>query len=139
MPDNMYPNSGTLFYEENKRNEKAPDFKGTFTLDAEVLDYVLRCARERRAVKLEASGWRRQGREKRFISFKVSMPYMERSEAPQQQSRNAYRDARDEPPRGQYARPSRVQSRPSRNTRQEDFNDDIPFGNPKEDKAPWDD
>lgn len=136
MPENNYPNSGALFYDDDKRSDKAPDFKGNFTLDNEVLDYIVRCVRANKPVKLEAAGWRRQGRDKRFISLKIDVPYQDRADNQMEKPvRNPYRDAREDPPRGQYKKPA---PRPAPAKKyDDDLNDEIPWGK-KEDKDPWD-
>ena len=75
-----YPNSGALF-QRDKRGPSSPDMGGDFTIDAEVLDYVMKCANAGEQVKLEISTWRKQGRSGDFQSITVNIPYKVRQEA----------------------------------------------------------
>lgn len=145
---NQYPNSGTLFTRD-KKNPKAADYGGDMTIDAEVLQYLLAKARNGEEVKLELSGWRRQGRNNtNFISLKVDIPYSERQNRTGQgqgvqggrQYSRPYPDER--PPiqtsRGQYDRGGFEQGRQQAQFRQE-LNDEIPFGKPpaRDNSPPW--
>lgn len=76
---NNYPNSGTLFVRQ-KKGPKAPDYGGDFTLDGDVLDYIIRKAERGEPVKLDISGWKRMGRNNTtFVSINIQTPYSERS------------------------------------------------------------
>ena len=52
-----YPNKGTLWYEAEKRNDKAPDFKGSVKIDR---DYLLSLIEESSngLVEVKLDGWR---------------------------------------------------------------------------------
>lgn len=53
-------NSGVLFTNDQKGNEKAPNYKGKINVDGK--DYDL-------------AGWIREGKSGQFLSVKVSKPY----------------------------------------------------------------
>lgn len=133
-----YPNSGTLFARD-KRSGKAPDYGGDFTISDDVLDYVIRKRERGETVKLELSGWKRQGRNNTvFISLSIQTPYTERQQgtAPRQQSfggggydrrpqQNSQYDRRDD--RRDERRDDRRDERQYERPRRSDMNDDIPF------------
>jgi uncharacterized protein (DUF736 family) len=52
-------NSGVLFKNDKKGNEKAPDYKGKINVNGK---------------ELEIAGWVREGKSGKFISLKVSEP-----------------------------------------------------------------
>jgi len=150
---NQYPNSGTLFVRD-KRSPKAADYGGDFTLDGEVLDYVLRSAERGQPVKLEISGWKRQGRNNTtFISLKLDTPYAERSnnQSRQQPAQQRTMTSRGEYPSSNYGGGKQTNgyatqtrgSEANQRFRQE-LNDDIPdnFGGSRQQGRPqkngWD-
>lgn len=53
-------NSGVLFINDKKGNDKAPDYKGKINVGGK--DYDL-------------AGWKKQGKNGTFLSLKVSEPY----------------------------------------------------------------
>jgi len=53
-------NSGVLFQNDKKGNEKAPDYKGKLNVNGK--DYDL-------------AGWLREGKNGKFLSVKISEPY----------------------------------------------------------------
>lgn len=141
--------SGGAMFVRQKKSPKAADYSGDFTLEGDVLDYVLREAERGNPVKLEIAGWKRQGRNNSvFISLNVQTPYSERGgQQPQQgfkQGRGSYNQGdgsgryREQIPtsRGQYQRdyPQQGQGQGrqgyARNERfRQELNDDIPdFG-----------
>lgn len=54
-----YPNKGTFWYQADKKNEKAPDFKGSVKIDKY---YLLQLIEESEGglVEVKLSGWRNQ-------------------------------------------------------------------------------
>ena len=42
MAENQYPPSGSLFTNEQKRNENSPDYSGYLEIDYEVLDDLIK-------------------------------------------------------------------------------------------------
>lgn len=60
-------NSGVLFKNDKKGNEKAPDYKGKINVNGK--DYDL-------------AGWLREGKTGNFLSVKISEPYKKDSELP---------------------------------------------------------
>ena len=146
---NQYPNSGSLFVRD-KRSPKAADYGGDFTLDNEVLDYVLRQAERGQPVKLEISGWKRMGRNNTtFISVKIDTPYAERQQnggarqpqrggyQQQPQRQQSYGQQRGGGEQGYMTSQGRFPSQqgtqhrgsPQNQQMRQDLNDDIPFGN----------
>lgn len=78
-----FQNGGALFHRQ-KKSPKAADYGGDFTLEGEVLDYVLRCVERNEQVKLDISGWQRQGRNNtNFISLSIEKPYALRQQGEQ--------------------------------------------------------
>ena len=79
-----------------KKSAKAPEYGGDFELTGDVLDYVLREAQRGNKVKLEISGWKRQGRGGGpFISIAVQVPYQKRENSGNQgyqQGRGSYNE-----------------------------------------------
>jgi uncharacterized protein (DUF736 family) len=55
-----YTNTGALFTNDKKGNDKAPDYKGKINLNG--TDYDL-------------AGWKKQGKNGTFLSLKISEPY----------------------------------------------------------------
>lgn len=145
MADSKYPNSGAMFARQ-KRSERAADFGGQFTIDEDVLDYVLRCAERGQKVELEISAWKRQtSNSGQMLGLKIELPLSERNPSRNTQSRpgGSYRSGGGEQ--------SRYQSRDQGNYRGEqkqrdfrrDMNDDFPEevrNGPRRsaDKDPWD-
>ena len=85
-----YPNSGALFARQ-KRSQNSADVGGDFTIDGDVLDYIVREARKG-SVKLEISGWRKMGRNNQpWTSIKVAIPYALRENLPDRQQPNYQR------------------------------------------------
>jgi hypothetical protein len=153
-----YPNSGAMFARQ-KKSDSASDFGGDFTLDDDVLDYVVSCAERGQPVKLEISAWKRRTQDGgSFLSLALQTPYETRGGQRQQQGRGGYgggqqrggysggqqrggrpqfRDdpppRREEPPQQRnYRDDSQSPRRPA--PRQDDRRgflpeDDIPFGN----------
>jgi hypothetical protein len=148
-----YPNSGSMFVRD-KKSEKAADYGGDFTIDAEVLDYVIKQYERGLPVKLELSAWSRQGRNNtKFLSLKVDTPWSERQQnsGTRQQAQgfnkpNANQMAGRQPQQREQIQTTRGTintSRPGTQANREfrqDLNDDIPFGNaPQTGGNPWDD
>ena len=142
-----YPNTGAMFARE-KKSEKAADMGGDFTLEGDVLDYVIRCAERGEPVKLEIAGWKRRTRQGgQMLSVKIQTPYEQRGGGPRQNNYNrgaqpqrggysgrgeparqerpyGHRDDRGAPPRqGSPDRPG------YREMRRDMHEDEIPFGN----------
>ena len=81
-----FPNSGAVFGRD-KTSDKSPDLGGNFSIDNEVLDYVLACAERNEKVTLEISAWRKQSRSgNNYMSITVNIPYKVRN--PNAQFRN---------------------------------------------------
>lgn len=79
---NQYPNSGALFREEEKRSDKAPDWKGYVELDKDMLKVLIEFAKTGKPIKLELGGWIKEGRKGEFVSLKASKPYEKPAGAP---------------------------------------------------------
>lgn len=92
-----YGSGGALFTNTNKKSPKASDYRGDVTLEGELLDYIMREAERGNPVKIELSGWKRQGRGgSTFISLSAQTPYSERGGQQQQpqfrQGRGSYNE-----------------------------------------------
>lgn len=148
MQDRSFGSGGALFVRD-KKSAKAPDYGGDFTLEGDVLEYVLANAKSGK-VKLEMSGWKRMGRNNTvFISTQVQTPYEARggqSRQPQggrgsyggggQRQQGGYSGrSMEDRPRQEYQR-----EEPRRDMRQE-LNDDIPDfgsrGGRRDNSPPW--
>lgn len=140
MADKSYPNTGAMFARE-KKSDKAADMGGDFTIEEEVLDYILRCVDRREPVKLEIAGWKRRTRDGgQMLSIKIQTPYEERGGSrPQQQSRGgggqrqSYGHREEMPAQRREERPRENyqggRDRPGYNDmRREMHDDEIPFG-----------
>ena len=101
-----FPNSGAFFPVRQKNSPNAPDMNGSFTLDGDVLAYVLDMHQRGQKVELELKGWHRTSRSNsNYISLNVDIPWQVRK--PQQP--NAFRhntsnqqDFREAPPAGSF-------------------------------------
>lgn len=132
-----YGSGGALFTNTNKKSPKASDYRGDVTLEGELLDYIMREAERGNPVKIELSGWKRQGRGgSTFISLSAQTPYSERGGQQQQpqfrQGRGSYNEGdgsgryRDPVPnrepiqtsRGQYTRQQEESRYPQRQPQQ---------------------
>jgi|688.fasta_scaffold340743_1 uncharacterized protein (DUF736 family) len=75
--ENKYLDSGALFANDRKQNEKAPDWKGDVELSVDVLKKLAVEAKEGKPAKLSIAGWNRAAKNgKTFISLKFSTPYV---------------------------------------------------------------
>jgi hypothetical protein len=141
--DRQFQNGGALFVRE-KRNPNAADYGGDFTIDADVLSYVENCIRRGDPVKLEISGWKRQGRnDTQFISLSINTPYEYRQNNQQSShgrddrgSADRRDDRRDErrDDRNSYGSQSRGEYRDDRGRGQDDRRDRRP-----QERNGWDD
>ena len=85
MSDNKYLNSGALFINNRKTNEKAPDFKGDVEVSADLVSYLVTQLKEGKPAKIDIAGWNRaSSKGTQFISVKFSTPFApkEQSQAP---------------------------------------------------------
>lgn len=144
MAEKTYPNSGAMFG-RNKTSDKAADMGGDFTLEDDVLDYILLCVERRRPIKLEIAGWKRRTRDGgQMLSLKIQTPYEERGGAPQRQQsrgndrggggqqRQSYGHRDDGPAEIRRERPREDyqggRDRPGHRDMRRDMEDEIPFG-----------
>ena len=70
----LYPNSGALFPNEKKVNEKSPDFQGDVQVEVKLLKELISQANEG-LVKIRLGGWRKQTSRGWLLSLKVSAPF----------------------------------------------------------------
>ena len=70
-------NSGTLFTNKKKENDKHPDYRGEIKVDGKLW---------------EISAWTKQGRNGDFLSLAVKEPYQKGQQKPQQSSKNDFDD-----------------------------------------------
>jgi hypothetical protein len=70
-------NLGNIFRNRTKRNERAPDWTGDFTLDEEFLNSLLaKC--KNKEVRVNIAGWDKEGKSGTYMNAKLSLP-LERS------------------------------------------------------------
>lgn len=69
----LYPNSGALFPNEKKINEKSPDFQGDVQVEVALLQELIKSA-DNGLVKIRLGGWRKESSRGWFVSLKVSAP-----------------------------------------------------------------
>ena len=71
----QYPNSGAIFRNRDKSNDRAPDWRGDVELDTELLKELIAIAKNRQPIKLSIAGWEKEGQKAgTFISVKVEIP-----------------------------------------------------------------
>ncbi len=69
----LYPNSGALFPNDKKINEKSPDFQGDVQVEVSLLKELMKSS-DNGLVKLRLGGWRKESSRGWFVSLKVSAP-----------------------------------------------------------------
>jgi hypothetical protein len=74
-----YPNSGALFTNDKKVNEKSPDFNGDVQVEVDLLKELIASA-DNGLVKIRLGGWRKQTSRGWMISLKVSAPFQNKPE-----------------------------------------------------------
>lgn len=73
--NNDFQNSGAMF-QRQKSNPKAPDMGGDFTIDGDVLQYVIECIKNNVQVKLDIAGRRRVARDgNAFLGLQIEIPW----------------------------------------------------------------
>jgi uncharacterized protein (DUF736 family) len=71
----QYPNSGAIFRNRDKTNDKAPDWRGDVELDTDLLKALIAVAKSRQPIKLSIAGWEKEGNKAgTFVSLKVEIP-----------------------------------------------------------------
>lgn len=68
---NKYPNSGALFYSQNRVHPNSPDLTGDISVDRTLLRQMLDETDED-DIKIRLSGWQKQGTRGPFFSLKVN-------------------------------------------------------------------
>lgn len=81
---NKYPNSGALFYAQNRVHPNSPDLTGDISVDRTLLRQMLDETDED-DIKIRLSGWQKQGTRGPFFSLKVNT-YKKLEEQVQQQT-----------------------------------------------------
>ena len=69
--NNKYPNSGALFYAQNRVHPNSPDLTGDISVDRTLLRQMLDETDED-DIKIRLSGWQKQGTRGPFFSLKVN-------------------------------------------------------------------
>ncbi len=72
-----FPNSGAMFNRQ-KRSPASPDMTGQFTLNDDVLSYVMQQAQAGLPVELEVKGWHKASQKGPFVSLSVDIPFQVR-------------------------------------------------------------
>lgn len=92
------PNSGTL-----NRRDKGVDWNGKFSVEGDLLAYIMDCARRGTKCEIEIAGWDKTGPRGDFISIVANVPYELRKEqgGGQPTTGNKYAQPVREPARGQ--------------------------------------
>ncbi len=123
-----FPNSGAL-HRRDKRSPNTPDYGGQFTIDDDVLDYVMKRAESGEKVELDMSVWQKQGNNGPFYSIKVSLPWKPDGGGNyRSQGRPAERFRDDGPPqRNNYREPEPVDARMDRGYRGRDEEEEREF------------
>lgn len=68
---NKYPNSGALFYAQNRIHPNSPDMTGDISVERSLLRQMLDETDED-SIKIRLSGWEKQGSRGPFFSLKVN-------------------------------------------------------------------
>lgn len=72
--NNVYPNSGALFANDKKVNEKSPDYQGDVQVEVQMLKDLI-AQSSNGLVKLRLGGWKKQTARGWLLSLKVSAPF----------------------------------------------------------------
>lgn len=108
--ERQFENGGALFPLRRKNSDRSPDFAGDFTIDGELLDYIMELMQNGERVKLGIIAWKRQGRSgSSFLSLSIKEPLPDRDEA-----RPSFQGGGDRP-----LRPQRPQASPNEGHRRE--------------------
>jgi hypothetical protein len=86
-----YTNTGALFTNSYKKSEKQPDFKGNITLERSLLKQLLSESNDEN-IKINLSGWNRQGRNGDFVSLAYDA-----YKKPEESAPSKYREAPPKP------------------------------------------
>lgn len=123
-------NGGALF-QRQKKSQNSPDMGGDFTLEGDVLDYILDCASRGEPVKLDIAAWRKMSRNNgTFMSISVNIPWQVRRDQQQPVAGDRWGNQQ------RQQRPSGYGKGNFRPQRQDNFpQDDFPDG----DQGPFDD
>ena len=76
-----YPNSGALWPAKERKNDKAPNVRGSIKMESDLLQELINQANGG-LVEIELAGWTREYNDKKFISLKGGIPY--KKDKPQQ-------------------------------------------------------
>lgn len=76
-----YPNSGSLWPLKERKNDKAPNVRGSIKMEPDLLQEMINQAKGG-LVEIELAGWTKEYNDKKFISLKAGIPY--KKDAPKQ-------------------------------------------------------
>lgn len=72
MSDNKYPNSGVLWVNRKKTEERHPDMTGTIEIDRALLQELINLAKDKKDLKIDVSAWKKKTKAgDGFLSLKV--------------------------------------------------------------------
>lgn len=81
--ENKYLDTGALFANDRKQNEKAPDWKGDIEISADLIKKLAAEIKAGNPAKISLAGWNRVAKNgKAFLSIKASTPYAPQQAAP---------------------------------------------------------
>lgn len=69
---NKFPNSGALFYSQNRVHPKSPDMSGNIVIDKSLLTQLMEESPDD-SVKINLSAWNKEGRNGPFLSLSVNV------------------------------------------------------------------
>jgi hypothetical protein len=80
--ENKFLDSGALFLNDRKQNEKAPDWKGDVEFSTDLVMHLYGECQKGNSPKVALAGWNRKTKTgKPFVSVKVSAPFTPKESA----------------------------------------------------------
>lgn len=76
-----YPNSGSLWPNKNRTNEKAPSMRGSIKMDPALLQELMTQANGG-LVEIELAAWTQDYQGSKFLSIKGTVPYKKAAATP---------------------------------------------------------
>lgn len=86
--------NGALFKNDDKKKANHPDYKGNFTLTAELLKALAQAMGNSNELKVYLGAWLKEGKSGKYLSLSVNAPFEKNGAAPSR----GRADLNDDPP-----------------------------------------